>query len=251
MVVQVGADQGSIRWARIRHESVGGASHFVALVCSTTHVDPTISILDRTLYHIVDHGVRPLCIRESYARYKEALTVQDRIHPSNLGSQVVYATHFCFTGWGYWCLTPGELSQVYGLPMLCRYEGLCKQDFEPLIPAHIFQGLHDQLWIATDVANSRGVSQPRNHRLPLFKFPCSTRSWISSIGRWLTHEWIDCTQVTSKASKRDDAVIAIDMWDKLLLLLYPKCSSHHLNTLRTWLLVRVTRLICRGLRAHL
>jgi hypothetical protein len=57
--------------------------------------------------------------------------------------------------------------------------------------------------------------------------------------------------VNSKAAKRDDAVIAVDMWDKRLLLLYPKCSSHHLSTLLTWLLVRVRRLICRGLRAHL
>jgi hypothetical protein len=102
-----------------------------------------------------------------------------------------------------------------------------------------------------DVGFLRSVKQSPCHRLPLFKFPCVSRSWIGSVGCWLSHDWIDAFQVTSKAAKRDDASIAVDMWDKRLLLLYPKCLSYHLNVLCSWLLTRVRRFVCRSLCRHL
>jgi hypothetical protein len=50
-----------------------------------------------------------------------------------------------------------------------------------------------------------------HRQLPLYKLPCSTRSWISALCRYLSIDWIDFSQVTSKAAKRDDAAMAIDM----------------------------------------
>jgi hypothetical protein len=48
-----------------------------------------------------------------------------------------------------------------------------------------------------DVGFLRSVKQSPCHRLPLFKFPCVSRSWIGSVGCWLSHDWIDAFQVTS------------------------------------------------------
>jgi hypothetical protein len=239
-------------WTKICHESVGGVSTFVALFCSPVKLEPEITMLQRTLKHVVDHAVRPSCIRMTDVRFTSALTLKDRIHPSNLMREFVYPTHFCCTGWGFRSLTLGELSQVYGLPMLCRTGVLSVEDFEPLLPAQIFYSLQDELSASAGGGTQmKAVTHPKHTKLPLFSFPCSTRSWIVAVGKWLSHDWIDTTQVTLKAAKRDDALVATDMWNKRLMLLYPTCTVLHLSTLRNWLLCRVRRLVLRGLRSYL
>jgi hypothetical protein len=100
------------QWTRIRHESVGGVSTFVALFCSVMKIDPVVTTLQRTLQHVVDYGVRPKCIRESDSLFQISLTLKDRIHPAELDRTIVYATHFCCSGWGVRRLNPGELGQV-------------------------------------------------------------------------------------------------------------------------------------------
>jgi hypothetical protein len=60
--------------------------------------------------------------------------------------------------------------------------------------------------------------------------------WIPAIGRYLSHTWIGNNQVFDKAAKCDDALLAIDMWNKHLLLLYPQATTASLETLRHWLL---------------
>jgi hypothetical protein len=88
-------------------------------------------------------------------------------------------------------------------------------------------------------------------RVPLFKFPCDNKSWIAPLGRFLSHEWIDMTHVSSKAAKRDDAEIAFDMWNKRILLVYPRCTIGALETLRSWLLTIVRRCLLQSLRRYL
>jgi hypothetical protein len=87
-------------------------------------------------------------------------------------------------------------------------------------------------------------------RLPLFKFPCANKSWIAPLGRFLSHEWIDMTHVSSKAAKLDDE-IACDMWNKRMLLVYPRCTVEALETLRSWLLTIVRRRLLQSLRSYL
>jgi hypothetical protein len=50
-------------WTKIRHETVGGITASVGLFCSTTKLESEITVLQRTLQHVVDYGVRPKCIR--------------------------------------------------------------------------------------------------------------------------------------------------------------------------------------------
>jgi hypothetical protein len=177
--------------------------------------------------------------------------LRDRIHPSCLDQPIRYPSHFCCTGWGFRRLSSNELSQVFGLPMMCRIGGLEHHEFEMLIPVQLLHAVLDEYMTSSSTHPTRVLAQPSFLRLPLYRIPCATRSWIGALGRWLSHEWIDNTEVTSKAAKRDDAAIATDMWNKRLILLYPHCSVLHLDVLRTWLLCRVRRRVLRELCMYL
>jgi hypothetical protein len=109
-------------------------------------------------------------------------------------------------------------------------------DFVPLLPAQLSHAVREHICVDVGEAMIKSALYPVRWRLPLFKFPCSSCSWIRPVGRWLSHEWIDATRVTTKAAKRDDATIATDMWNKRLLFLYPKCCPNHLASLQTWML---------------
>jgi hypothetical protein len=246
--ISVSSMLGGAVWTRVRHESVGGVTKFVGLFCSSMNLDPTVSTLQRTLNHIVDFSLRPRCIRDSDDRFTSALTLQQRLYPGNLEQFIVYPTHFCCTGFGYRSLTPNELAHAFGLPMSICVGGLCIAVFMQLLPVQLLHSVLDSgSFGSTRITPTLPVATMQN-RLPMYRFPCSSRSWIGAVGRWLSHAWIDTTQVTTKAAKRDDASIAIDMCDQRLLLLYPRCTPRMLANLRNWLLSFCRRLILRGLR---
>jgi hypothetical protein len=50
-------------WNRIRHETVGGATRFVGLFCSSMEVNPSITTLRRSLNQVVDFGIRQNVLR--------------------------------------------------------------------------------------------------------------------------------------------------------------------------------------------
>jgi hypothetical protein len=131
--------------------------------------------------------------------------------------------------------------------MMCRIGGLEHHEFEMLITVQLLHAVLDEVMTSISTHPTRVLAQPSFLRLPLYKFPCATCSWIGALGRWLSHECIDNTKVTSKAAKRDDAAIATNMWNKRLILLYPHCSVLHRDVLRTWLLCRVRRRVLREL----
>jgi hypothetical protein len=81
-------------WTKLRHESVGGATRYVGLFCSPLELDPVVSSLRRTINHIVDYSIRPLCISEKDTRVETFLTLTDRIYPHNLSQSIVYNTQF-------------------------------------------------------------------------------------------------------------------------------------------------------------
>jgi hypothetical protein len=249
--LSIGTSSELLQWTKVQHESVGGVSTFVGLFCTIFKFDPVVTVLQRSLQHVVDHGIRPTCIRDTDPRFGKALTFKDRIHPSTLDKEFIYPTHFCCSGWGWRRLTTGELCQVYGLPMICRVGLLRLKDFDQLIPAHLFHAVFDELCLDSDMSGHQGQTMVVCPRLPLFKLPCASRSWIPAFGRWLSHSWIYSTHISTTAAKRDDALVATALWDKRLMLLYPKCTSLHLDRLRTWLLIRVRRSIFQGLRRHL
>jgi hypothetical protein len=121
---------------------------------------------------------------------------------------------------------------------MCRGGGLNISEFSSLLPAHLLHAMLDshsfQQEKTSPIKSGGATSTP--FRLSLYKFPCSSRSWIPSIAHYPPHDWIDSLQVTAKAAKWDDAATAIKLWDKQLLLLYPICTLGVLEILRVWLL---------------
>jgi hypothetical protein len=184
----------------------------------------------------MDHSIRPTCIREGGPRQISSLKPVDRLYPNNLNQSLTYHTHFCCTGLGHRVLTESELAHAFGFPVLSQAGGVLLSDFDYFLPAHLFHAVLDSSSLSRLGTVSTKAPQTLNSRLLLYKFPCQTRSWISSVGKWLNHDWIDTSTVTSKAAKRDDAVIQTALWDQRLILLYPKCLIKHLDVLRTWLL---------------
>jgi hypothetical protein len=118
---------------------------------------PAVTVLEQTLQYVVDHGVRPTCIRDVDPRFHTALTLKDRIHPSQLDQKFIYPTHFCCTGWSYLSLTPNELSQIFGLPLLCRLSGLQPVDFEHLLPAHLLHAVLNDYYTTRSSVPSKPI----------------------------------------------------------------------------------------------
>jgi hypothetical protein len=238
-------------WSRVLHETVGGVTRFVGLFCSSMELLPVVSTLRRTLHHVVDFGLRPVCVKANDPRLIRALTLKHLLHPSFIQQPITYPTHFCCSGVGYRSLTANELATVFGFPVITRVGGLQLDDFESFLPSQLLHAILDSPGIKPRSLPVQTPSIQVKPRLPLYAFPCETRSWIPSVQHWLPHVWIDTTLVTSKAAKRDDARIATAMWDQRLLLLYPMCSVSSLTVLRSWLLRYSWRLLLRGLWRHL
>jgi hypothetical protein len=111
----------------------------------------------------------------------------------------------------------GELAHVFGFPMLCRVDGLRMSDFDSFLPSQLFQSILESPGIKESPIENNTSSISHLHvqpQLPLHKFPRAMRLWISSVNLWLSHEWIDVNQVSSKAVKRDDAQTPTAMWDQ-------------------------------------
>jgi hypothetical protein len=128
------------------------------------------------------------------------------------------------------------------------------EEFELFLPAQLLHSILDSSGFKSITETTSIPQVPKLHVqacLPLYKFPRATRSWIPAVGRWLSHDWIDINQVSSKAVKRGDAQIATGMRDQRLVLLYPQCTVGVLTALCTLLLKYSRWSLLRDLLSHL
>jgi hypothetical protein len=100
---------------------------------------PPVSILRRTLVHILDSSVRPTCLREQDGRAQGSLSLEDRLLPGQLQQTLVYRTHFCCSGLGIRPLSPAELAHAFGLPITIRIGDLKLEDFGFFLPVHLLR----------------------------------------------------------------------------------------------------------------
>jgi hypothetical protein len=138
--------------------------------------------------------------------------------------------------------------------------GVEVEELTYFLPVHLLQAMLDraveplEMTTSTSIVEipaSLAIFQPLKSRLPLYKFPHPGKSWIASVGKYLVHTWIDSQQYTTKGAKRDDATIAINMWNQRLVLLYPQCTEWVLEVFRSWLLRYGRRRLLHGLRKYL
>jgi hypothetical protein len=121
----------------------------------------------------------------------------------------MYRSSFTATGWGSRALTPDELGVAFGFPSWLRHDGLLVSSF-PLVPIQILDGVY---------AESSPRSRPSN------RYPSSLLAALLSrlpcVRKFLSHDWIDASVVTSKAAKRDDAAPPTHLWDARCVLVFP------------------------------
>jgi hypothetical protein len=93
----------------------------------------------------------------------------------------------------------------------------------------------------------------KHHGLPQARSSFSSNinaSWIEGLCRFLSHEWIDMSLITTKALKHDKAVAPSHLWDARLELLFPGIAPH-VSLFRRCMLNRYRLSILREIRLYL
>lgn len=257
----------AVKWYRVRHETVGGASLFVTAhaVMNCGSIQPHVTAVRRTIGEFINHQSRPNFLAGLSACTQPPLLSTDRVSPLYWSRPVAFNTHFYSSGWGIRSLTSDELAAIFSFPVRLRLGGVPLETFDCCTPVQLLLAiLHPVLSSITDNITQQSESNKR-HKLvsptPLLSpvidefhhclRDANSRSWIPAIGRWLPHSWIEAKAITPGAAKRDDAAIPTYLWDRRLQLLYPFCTDTHLACLRTWLLCKVRRNCCRSLCTYL
>jgi hypothetical protein len=217
-----------VTWFRIRHASVGGGTSFCSLFarCGTVFV-PRVSVLRRNIRSFFNFGIRPVPCNHvkltstSSAFYK----IDDKLQAQFLYRPVLFQTHFSYTGWGVRSLTTHELAHAYGLPKVLAQRADLDDSLFRYPPVQILDAII-QGFLATDstalpCSPTATVPPP----LRLGSESLIQQSWIPSLGRYLSHEWIDTSLVTIKAIKHDNASAPSHLWDARMTLLFPGCAK--------------------------
>jgi hypothetical protein len=89
-------------WTQLRHDTFGGVTHFQAMLGSNIPgFEPDKTNLRRTIRHVLDYSLKPKWAPlPALGAKSTSLTLNNRIHPSELTSTILYHTHYSATGWG-------------------------------------------------------------------------------------------------------------------------------------------------------
>lgn len=112
-------DLSDIRWLRLRHSTLGGATEFIGLfVQSISLTPPPPSEIQRGIKHFLDAGIRPGPPPNELPALQRGhhYITNDRIIPSLYQLPVHYLSYFHRTGFGYQCLSVSELASIHGFP---------------------------------------------------------------------------------------------------------------------------------------
>jgi hypothetical protein len=227
---------GDFQWSRLRHETFGGVTQFqAALGTNIPNFVPMKTSLRRTLRHVVEYGVKPRWTPAPLP-HDTNLTLDDRLHPTDLSHDIIYHTHYSATGWGKRALSLEEMGIAFGWPAWARKHVTSIHPSFPSVPVQIMDGCFKALVSSCPSAN------PLLTPVPLDRVSPSNRTWLPTLQRFLCHSWVDATLVTAKAAKRDDAGVPTHLWDKRCSLVLPHVTPI-LDTLRRLILrVAVTHL---------
>jgi hypothetical protein len=197
-----------VPWFRLRHVSFGGTTNYVALLgLPNTQVKPRTTTLRRNIGHILDRGICP----NNWSLTKasaclDPMTPQSRLDTNHLGRELLYQAHQTASGRGLQALTPDKVSIAFGLPAFQRLGGFAMVFF-PLVPLQIMDG------ILKAYGREKSHQTPLRTPMPGPALSDEKQSWLPLIQRFLSHDWIDPSLVTSKAANADDAGIQQSVWD--------------------------------------
>lgn len=236
-----------IKWNRLQHAKIGGATDFIALFVSL-NLEIILckeKILERGIRHFFDAGIKPGPPPEEFRtpRFGHYYLMDDLLVPGLYDLPVLCSTHFHATGQGYRALNLEELAASHGFP---------RSVILPSFPKHMltyppFQLLTsslDSMWPMLPLTFSSALLPP------ILKIIHESCTWIPALRRYLSHDWIDASLITSTASKADDAELPCRLWDNRLDLLYPGCTPY-LGILRQGFLQWMRRRLVREISDYL
>jgi hypothetical protein len=143
------------------------------------------------------------------------LSLDQRLHPTDLTCDVLYHTHYSTTGWGKRSLSANEVGIAFGWPAWARKGSADLLAAFPSVPLQIMDGCLKGI-----TSTAPRLDPLKTPALPVI--PVSAHfSWIPLIQKFLPHTWVDSGLVTAKAAKRDDAGVPTHLWDRRCSLVLP------------------------------
>jgi hypothetical protein len=190
-------------WFHLRHSTFGGSTTFQALVgTNVKNFEPERTAIWRNVGHVLDHSNRP---RPASGPDAPGILASCLLPVSSLDSDIIYQTSFTATGWGRRKLSEDELGIAFGFPLWLRLARPSSHIF-PLIPVQILLGC----------LRSILALSPKTSVLPIGSLGPSvgtpTCTWLPSIQKYLSHEWVDSSLATDKVVKHDDADFPSHLW---------------------------------------
>jgi hypothetical protein len=124
------------------HHTFGGVTHFQAMLgTNIPNFVPVRMTLRRTLRHVLEYSIKPRWApAPSRDTSSTPLRLEDRLHPSDLNSEILYHTHYSATGWGIRSLSPDEVGITFGWPAWARKSATSLLTAFPCVPLQILDG---------------------------------------------------------------------------------------------------------------
>jgi hypothetical protein len=193
----------------------GGVTNFQSILgTNLPEFEPVRTTLRHTIHHVIDYGIKP-----SWANplgdQNSTLSLEDCLHPLELGKLVLYPTHYSAMGWGARTLSTDELGIAFGLAAWARASSLQTIQIFPFVPIQVMDGCLKGL------LSSSPKLTPLHTPLPQIVKPLSEQTWLPHLQKFLSHTWVDANLVTAKAVKRDNAGVPTHLWDKRCTLVLP------------------------------
>jgi hypothetical protein len=189
-------------------------------------VAPIKTGLRRTLAHIIDFGAAAYEVPSAVqTRHK----LSERLQPGAVQRQVRYRTPCSVNAWGCRRLTISELGIAFGIPSYFR-TAVEHATLFPLVPLQILDEILSALMDTRVVAPSF-IAKVARAAIPA---PL-TKTWLPTLQKFLSHEWIDLEKITDDAAKRDDAAAPVSLWNRRISLVLP-CTDDNLDGWRRLLL---------------
>jgi hypothetical protein len=210
-------------WRKISHQHVGGITTQVGLfgffLLGGCNLDNKVG---REIGHILDYSLRPAPVELSSVSDRH-YTVSDRLRHKKVSLRVLYATHWCASGYGRRSLSAKELSSAFHLPVPMQpVEALGELwlqggVFERMTPLSLFNAILDRtLSMIAPI-----LPPPEAGLVSLPVAPSMVPAlgvMLPLIGKYLVHSWVNAALVTEKAGKADNAGAPTQLWDQRVTL---------------------------------
>jgi hypothetical protein len=212
--------EGNYRWIRNRHVSLGGSTSFMGLVgyrkTDSDFFKLTPVSLRRSLTHVIDHSEEPAWRRPPTG--ERIYLGKDLLPAIPAACWIQYRSSRVKNGELTRKLTSEESAISFGVPHQL-YDGGIQFSEIPTVPVQTLHALLEGSHMACRPVPGATIRLERSLEAP------KSSTWLPTIKKFLSHEWVDTTAVTDKAVKSDDADVNTHMWEQRVNLPLPWAAA--------------------------